>query len=61
MVLTEDVLDKRARYLLGYTIPHTFISFRWYYLLSPYVSEHACPLLVPHVDRPWLPTSDYFN
>ena len=31
-IMTEDVLDKWARNLLGYKIPHTFIGFRWWLL-----------------------------
>jgi hypothetical protein len=57
--LTEDVLDKWARNLLSYTIPHTLVGFRWYYLPSSCFHERARPLLALRAARPWLPTSDY--
>lgn len=59
--LTEDVLDKWARNLLGYMIPHTLVSFRWYYSPSSYVDERARPLLALRAVHPWLPTSDYYG
>jgi hypothetical protein len=54
--LTEDVLDKWARNLLGYKIPHTFVDFPWW-VLAIYMLWRPRPAVTRTSCRPPLATN----